>query len=68
LKPEKICRSRLENEKPENEKQNSRFTLIGPLLQGVAYCIGITKPHEIIVNIFFCLFVHAVKGIQLEPT
>jgi hypothetical protein len=37
------------------------------LIQEVAYCTGITKPHLITVNTFFCLFFsvffHAVKGI-----
>ena len=38
------------------------------LLQGFTHCTGITKPHEIIVNTFFCLSVsfHAVKCIRLE--
>ena len=30
-RPEKKIGSRPENDKPENEKLNSRFTLIGPL-------------------------------------
>jgi hypothetical protein len=30
LKPEKNIRSRPENEKPENKRLNSRFTLIDP--------------------------------------
>ena len=33
LKAEWMFGSRHENEKPENEKLNSRFTLIGPVLQ-----------------------------------
>ena len=41
------------------------------LLEKVAYCTEITKPYEIIGNIYFfqslCLFLSLVKSIRLEP-